>query len=184
MTRKIKPKRLQSPARAEKIGQRLTEEQKIKVMETIVHNAIEPLTNEQLAYLAGISEGTLIAWKKKYPKFAKDLKHAQEMADLDVVKSLKNRAIGFRIKVQKPMVISGGYENGAHVEIVEYEEYIPANVTAMTYWLNNRQPHRWSNSQKIDLSMFQSMPDDQLRQIVKEVVNDQPALEDSESVPE
>lgn len=95
-------------------------------------------TDEELASFFEIATSTLYEWKLAYPDFTEAIKKGKEFADVDVVQSLYNRAIGMTIKKQ---VVKG---EGA---IVEIEDEIPPDTTAMIFWLKNRQPKKWRDKQ-------------------------------------
>lgn len=176
-----KPKKVKG---ARTKGEVIDDAQREKIMEAFIENCHTDLPQSKLCQIVGISRPTLMAWLKKYPDFARRVNIAKEETDLKVENSLRNKALGYRVKVQKPLVVSDGATVGSHVELVEYEEYIEPDIRAIEFWLCNRKPLVWSKSQKIDLSVYQSMSDEQLKEIVKQVVNDDKNLDDSEAIPE
>ena len=100
-------------------------------------------TNPEMAEKMGIAESTFGLWLKDKPEFSVAIKRGREEPDDKVEKTLFELATGYVHKVEKPLVVSDGSENGAHVEITEYTERVIPNVTAQIFWLKNRRPGRW-----------------------------------------
>lgn len=98
--------------------------------------------DEQLAIFFDISVTTLNTWKELHPDFLASIKKGKEIADLEVTQSLKKRASGMRLK--KQVVKDGG--------VIEIEDEIPPDTTAMIFWLKNRQPKIWRDKQDIEHS--------------------------------
>lgn len=97
-------------------------------------------TDKEVADFFEISEVTLNAWKKKYPKFFKSLKAGKDQADAEVASKLYHRAIGYEHKADKIFQ----YE-GAPV-IVPYIERYPPDPTSCIFWLKNRQKEKWRDT--------------------------------------
>ena len=98
--------------------------------------------DEQLASFFDVSVTTINTWKETYPDFLSSIKKGKEQADLEVTQSLKKRASGMKLKKQ---VVK---EDG----IVEIEDEIPPDTTAMIFWLKNRQPKIWRDKQETEHS--------------------------------
>lgn len=95
-------------------------------------------TDEELAQFFEVHVSTIYQWKIDYPEFSDAIKNGKEFADVEVVRSLYKRATGMSLKKQ---VVKG---EGA---IVEVEDEIPPDTTAMIFWLKNRQPKKWRDKQ-------------------------------------
>lgn len=95
-------------------------------------------TDEELAQFFEVHVSTIHQWKLDYPDFSDSIKNGKEFADVEIVQSLYNRARGMTLKKQ---VVKG---EGA---IVEVEDEIPPDTTAMIFWLKNRQPKKWRDKQ-------------------------------------
>lgn len=104
------------------------------------------LTDEQLATAFGVSEDTINEWKLKHPEFSESLKRGKDDFDLGrVEKSLLHRALGYSHPEDKIF-----NDNGTPL-IVPTTKHYPPDTTAMIFWLKNRQPQRWRDSQNIKL---------------------------------
>lgn len=100
-------------------------------------------TGKELADFLGVNESTIYEWKSTYPRFSKSIDKARDQADVKVTKSLYKRATGYKLKTK--------YKNKKGEEIERIDEIQP-DITAIKYWLNNRQRGRWSEKQEIEHS--------------------------------
>ena len=87
---------------------------------------MDGLTDELLAGKMGISRSTLNEWKLKFPDISDTIKRGKEIADIKVENALFKKATGY-IYTDK---------NGD-------EKYVPADTTAIIFWLKNRRPDKW-----------------------------------------
>ena len=94
-------------------------------------------TDERLAEAIGISRSTLSAWKVDHPEFADSLKAAKSQADAQVVEALHRRACGYIAK------------DGTHV---------PPHPTAAIFWLRNRQPSEWRDTNRHEVTGADGQP--------------------------
>lgn len=111
--------------------------------------ARDGLTDEQIAHNMGVSVKTLYEWKNKHVPIRDALKRGKAPVDYEVENALFKSAIGFTVKVTKPIkvkkrVFQGkGYTEEEEIQFVEEEQYIPPNTTAQIFWLKNRRPDKW-----------------------------------------
>jgi DNA-binding XRE family transcriptional regulator len=125
-------------------------------------------TDEDLAKFFEVAESTINNWKKSNPSFLESIKRGKEFADVEVVKSLFKRAVGYNYKEVTSIKIDKG--NGKVDDVDEEildEDYIPdagngftklkvvtkeivPDTTAQIFWLKNRQPKRWRDKQEVD----------------------------------
>ena len=96
-------------------------------------------TDKELAKFFGVSESTLNLWKLEKEGFSESLKNGKVLADCHVVKSLYTKATGQTIKEIKIMPDES--------EIITLKE-IPADITAIKFWLINRQSKLWRGKDK------------------------------------
>lgn len=101
------------------------------------------LTTAQTAEEFGISEATLFRWLACDRTFADAYRLNARLADERVEASLYKRAVGYEQVVTKPL-------GGALVNVIEH---VPPDVTAMIFWLKNRQRERWRDVQKHEHEM-------------------------------
>jgi hypothetical protein len=114
--------------------------------------AAKGYVESQIQDIIHISVATFNNWKKKYPEFLKALREGKQGPIDRTVNTLEKVANGFREIVRKPFVVSDGFNNGSHIEILDVEEFIPPQVSAIRYYLNNRDKQNWSDRQSVELS--------------------------------
>ena len=119
--------------------------------------AIDGLTDEQIAKQIGIATSTLYEWKKKYSEISDALKKGKKVFDAESVQALHQAGIGYYIEeTDTDITIRDGVEIK---RIRKRKRWIPSNVTALIFWLKNRDPDNWKD-----------------RKAVEEVVNDDKAI--------
>jgi hypothetical protein len=121
----------------------------------------------QIQEIIHISVATFNSWKKKYPEFVKALKEGKQGPIDRTVNTLEKVANGFKETVKKAIVVSDGAQIGSHIEMVDIEEYIPPQVSAIRYYLNNRDKDNWSDKQNIEINgkmEYKVIPDDELEE--------------------
>lgn len=90
--------------------------------------------DNELAEYYGISENTLITWKKRHPRFNKEILNARDLADARVAQGLLKRAEGFDFDSEKI------FYDGKTGQIVRAatKTYVPPDVAAAETWLSRR----------------------------------------------
>lgn len=101
-------------------------------------------TDKELAEAFDTTEQTVNNWKHSKPGFFEALKKGKLIADAQVSERLFQRAMGYE---HKDLYITQ-YQG----EIIQEEimKYFPPDTTAAIFWLKNRQPGKWRDSQFID----------------------------------
>ena len=116
--------------------------------------AEEGYTDSEIANMSGVSYKTFRRWIDEHEEFANALKLGRFGADFAVIEALYKKATGYSVTVNKTYKLKRvDYDPDTGKKIREYEElqtgaddsYIPADVRAMSFWLKNRQPTRWSD---------------------------------------
>lgn len=146
--------------------------------------ARDGLTDEEIAKNIGISRSTLSEWKKKYPDISDTLKKGKEIVDMEVENSLLNRARGYNAKIMKTFklkkveydpITGKKVREDEVLEQAEDEVHIPADVTAIIFWLKNRLPEKWKD-RRLDIPVNGDDMDGMIvlaQQEFEEAVNDE-----------
>lgn len=97
-------------------------------------------TDVELAEFYGVTERTITNWKKDKDFFSV-LKENKELADETLVWKLWERANGYNYTSEKIFMPAGATAPTR----VEYTEHCPPEISALKFWLCNRQPDKWKN---------------------------------------
>jgi len=105
------------------------------------------VTDKELADIFSVSAQTLNTWKSEHEGFLDSIRAGKEYFDCQSIEaSLVKQAMGYTVEEEK-------YEEGtAGVKKTITKRYIPPNVTATAYWLNNRSRGRYKQKQEVELS--------------------------------
>lgn len=123
--------------------EKLTEED----LEKILRAARCGLDDKQIAMIWGITYQTFNNYKKRYPEFFDSLKQQKALSDVEVIDSLRQRAVGYTCKEEKQFVIKN------RVVTHEAVKHYPPDPTSMIFWLKNRQPELFRDKQEHDIQI-------------------------------
>jgi hypothetical protein len=129
------------------------------MIEQVENMAMLGLTQVQMAGMLGIGLKTLERWMKAYPRFRRAVKRGKAEYDGKVARSLFERATGYNHPDTKFMVVSQGKNVPAEIQAVEYTKHVPPDITAMIFWLKNRQPELWRDVHQVDHGLANSLTD-------------------------
>lgn len=101
-------------------------------------------TDAELADFFEVSEATINNWKQEHPEFLESIKKGKAVADGDVASNLYHRAMGYTAKEKREEKTAEGFKE------VDAEKHIPGDVTAMIFWLKNRQKDKWREKQDVN----------------------------------
>ena len=123
--------------------------------------ARDGLIMKQIARNMGIGLSTLKEWRTKFPELEKTLEQGKDSADREVENALYKSAIGYTLRIQKPVkvkTVDYDPETGKKIReaekwvAVEEEIHIPPQVTAQIFWLKNRKPDQWREKNDLTLT--------------------------------
>lgn len=97
-----------------------------------------------LAKFFEVSEKLINTWKKKHPDFLQSIKRGKAEADSEIVEALHKRASGYEWTEE------GITKDG---ELVNVTKKLPPDVTAIIFWLKNRQPDKWRDRHEVGVSL-------------------------------
>jgi len=128
-------------------------------------------TDNDLAKFFEVDVATVNKWKIDHPEFYDSIKRGKEIADAQVASRLYKRAIGYERKEDKIFQFKG------EPVVVPTEVHYQPDTTAAIFWLKNRQPSKWRDTQNIELTganggpievqSINAMSDDDLRLMVE-----------------
>ena len=101
-------------------------------------------TDKDMADFFDVSESTINLWKQKHPEFSESIKRGKISADANVASRLYKRAVGYEHDEDKI------FNNQGEPLIVPTTKHVQPDTTAAIFWLKNRQPKMWRDSQNID----------------------------------
>ncbi|MEB7723398.1 transposase [Mammaliicoccus fleurettii] len=139
------------------------------------------LIDEDISKLLGVAYSTFKEYKKNKPALLDALKRNKAIADIRVEESLYNKATSKTIKKMVPIKLKRTYvEDGyvlaeEYIEMVEVEEEIPPDTTAMIFWLKNRKPTEWRDKRDVEhsgemttnVNNMNNLSEEELRKLAK-----------------
>jgi len=108
--------------------------------------------DKRLAELFDIDVATVNNWKISHPEFFESIKRGKELADAEVANRLYNRAMGYSHPEDKIFMHDG------EPVIVPTTKHYPPDATSAIFWLKNRQPSKWRDTQNIEVSGLNGQP--------------------------
>lgn len=109
-------------------------------------------TQADMAEAFDVVRSTIQIWIEEHPEFSVAIKLGREDATDRVERALLERATGYTLDVEKPMVVSGGKDCGSTIEMVPIKVHYPSDTAAASMWLRNRRPSEWKDKQYQELS--------------------------------
>lgn len=117
--------------------------------------ARDGLTDEQIARNMGIAYSTFRLWMDKFSAISAAIKKGKAPVDIEVENALLKKALGFSVKIKKPIKVrtkkqlkDKGTIEEERIEYAEEEVYIPPDTTAQIFWLKNRRADKWRDKPK------------------------------------
>jgi hypothetical protein len=107
-------------------------------------------TDKKLAELFGVCERTVNNWKRKHLDFLQSTQRGKDEFDSNIVEyALKKISLGIHY-TETTREARG--ENGELVVTKKVRKFIPPNDRAIRFWLKNRQPNRWRDTQAVEVT--------------------------------
>lgn len=125
-------------------------------------------TDEQIAKKIGISTPTLYVWKNKYTEIDKALKKGKEIIDNEVEEALIKSALGYYYDEEKMTIEERDGITTKKKTITK--KYIPPDVMAIIYFLNNRRPWLYKNHRKSSAEIDKTIAETELTKLKTEIL--------------
>jgi hypothetical protein len=103
-------------------------------------------TDFEIAQFFDVTDRCFYKWKAQYPELVQALNIGKEEADKRVKRSLYARANGYNYDAVKIFMPA----NREKPVYAPYVEHVPPDVTACIFWLKNRDPQHWRDSQQVE----------------------------------
>lgn len=123
-------------------------------------------TTPELAEALEVAPRTVERWMAADAVFRRAVKEGKIIADMSVTDSLYQRTQFYRYTKQVPIKVKTVlYDQGKRVsevervEIVEVEEVLPPDTTAIIYWSKNRRPNEWRDRREVAGNLTVSLAD-------------------------
>lgn len=107
---------------------------------------------EKICEAVDISVPTFYKWKKEIPEFSKALHDATTGLDNKLLRSLKRKALGYKINAVKVMKVKDDATGADKIVNHVYQEYYPPDTRSQEILLRNRPSlkERWSSIPDVD----------------------------------
>jgi IS30 family transposase len=100
-------------------------------------------TDEKLAIFFNVDVRTIGNWKVDNNDFFQALREGKEIANMDIAKSLFNRAKGYVHIETKASLYEGEFVT------IDLDKHYPPETAAIKMWLYNRDPENWRDRQEV-----------------------------------
>lgn len=100
------------------------------------------LTDEQIAGQIGIATGTLYRWKKEHTEIREAIQKGKDVIDDEAEEALIKAALGYYYTEKETYIDANGGK-----KTKEVRKYAKPDTTALIFWLKNRRPSAWRNSE-------------------------------------
>lgn len=121
---------------------------KIDLIKSMARN---DTSKKEIAKALGVSYNTLLKYQSDYPLLKDALSFSKTMSDLEVEAALFEKAIGYTVveeipqKLKNSTYIEGKKNEQEEIEIIKVEKKIPADLSALKFWLERRCPEKWTD---------------------------------------
>lgn len=127
-------------------------------------------TLSDIAKKIGVSEKTLITWRKTYPEIEQAIKDGKEIVDYRVENALLKVALGYTTTDVKTIISPPDKNGNRAIRVEKIEREVPPNPTAIMCWLNNRKPEQWKRNR--DMMYTEDKDNNIVVNIIRKNAND------------
>lgn len=133
-------------------------------------------TLSDIAKKIGVSEKTLITWRKTYPEIEQAIKDGKEIVDYRVENALLKVALGYTTTDVKTIISPPDKNGNRTIRVEKTEREVSPNPTAIMCWLNNRKPEQWKRNR--DMLYTKDKDNNIVVNIIRKGANDSEEDED------
>ena len=109
------------------------------------------LRDEDMADVFKVDVTTIDYWKKNKPDFLRELKRGKREYDSKIVKTLGRRAEGYMVTETEKALVYDKFGR-PHTNVKTITKHILPDITAIIFWLKNRQRETWVDVNKTEIS--------------------------------
>lgn len=106
-------------------------------------------TAEELAFFLEVSITSIERWQLAYPEFRRAIQVGRVAANDRVKGMLYRRCLGYRYTEQQIVKLRNGADEDTY-EVVEVEKELSPDVSAMRFWLTNRDRENWTERSVVE----------------------------------
>lgn len=121
--------------------------------EAVLGIAMRGASDDEMAAAFGINPDLIQRWKEFYPSFAQTIEKGRSMADVNVVKALYEKAIGYSHPETKIK-----WDDEGPPRTFDVVKRHPPSDRAIEIWLGNRQKEYWKFQQQHKISGDKEAP--------------------------
>lgn len=120
---------------------------KPEYVELVYNYALLGAINEDLAMFFEVDISTIYYWLDHYPEFSEAFKRGKALADATAVKRLFQLVNGYTYTetTYETTTDPNKKNKAALVKTRVVEKHVPPSITAVIYWLQNRQRKYWKD---------------------------------------
>lgn len=107
--------------------------------------------DQDIADFFNVNVTTIDYWKKNKPDFMQAMKEGKTIFDIEIVETLGRRALGYEYTETEISQHVDKFGNIRDLKKVSHKKMAP-DVTAIIFWLKNRQRQFWADVNKTEIS--------------------------------
>jgi len=111
--------------------------------------ALKGATNEEIADAFGITARTLIRWMNRYQTLKEKINEGKASANSRVERNLYEMTKGYEVEEEQRILDVNSEGKSKIGKIVVTKKHVPPNVTAIIFWLKNRDPAVWRDRHEL-----------------------------------
>ena len=131
------------------------------------------LSLRQLGKALDVCAATIIKWKKKYPEFGDAVDRGTHAYNVSTAEnSLQKRLEGYFYNETTSTLVKNPKTGTIKMQISKIvKKHMPADVSALTLFLINRDSENWKYRQQIDVNVLQKLSDKEIDKRISLIVD-------------
>jgi len=131
------------------------------------------LSLRQLGKALGVCAATIIGWKKRYPEFGDAVDRGTHAYNVSTAEnSLQKRLEGYFYNETTSTLVTDKETDISKLTVTKIvKKHMPADVSALTLFLINRDAENWKYRQQIDVNVLQKLSDKEIDKRISLIVD-------------